>query len=376
MRLVEDGVFNTEALKFSVKRLNQLGYFKALEGGKDVDVEKTPNDDQQGRRQAEARGAEPQPADLRRRRVAVRRLLRPAVVPDGELPRPRREPHAVAAGRVARAELLAGVHRAVPVRPQHHRRRQRLPAPTSATSASSRSSRPARVLTFGLPAQRLHADVRQLQLRARARHRDQPTSTIDPAVLARNPFLRDSLLLGVGGERIISKVTPSLRLQHGRPADLPDDRQALHGVDRPGRPRRQHATSTSRWSKASGSCKQTSRLSLGMRAPGRVHPHVHRVEGAADLREAVPRRRVQRPRLRHPDDRPAGSGDRPRARRQQEPAVQRRGADHDRRPGAPDRCSTTPARCRRGRCCVGPPAVRARRRVAGDRWWCRARTST
>ena len=32
MRLVEDGVFNTEALKFSVKRLNQLGYFKALEG--------------------------------------------------------------------------------------------------------------------------------------------------------------------------------------------------------------------------------------------------------------------------------------------------------------------------------------------------------
>jgi len=28
-------------------------------------------------------------------------------------------------------------------------------------------------------------------------------------VLARNPFLRDSLLLGVGGERIISKVVPS-----------------------------------------------------------------------------------------------------------------------------------------------------------------------
>ena len=32
MRLVEDGVFNTEALKFSVKRLNQLGYFKAARG--------------------------------------------------------------------------------------------------------------------------------------------------------------------------------------------------------------------------------------------------------------------------------------------------------------------------------------------------------
>ncbi len=43
MRLLEGGVFNTEALKFSIKRLNQLGYFKNLEGGKDVSVDKTPN---------------------------------------------------------------------------------------------------------------------------------------------------------------------------------------------------------------------------------------------------------------------------------------------------------------------------------------------
>jgi len=32
----------------------------------------------------------------------------------------------------------------------------------------------------------------------------------DPLVLARNPYLRDSLLIGAGGERIISKVVPSL----------------------------------------------------------------------------------------------------------------------------------------------------------------------
>jgi outer membrane protein assembly factor BamA len=42
MRLFEEGVFNTEALKYSVKRINQLAYFKPLEGGKDVDVQKTP----------------------------------------------------------------------------------------------------------------------------------------------------------------------------------------------------------------------------------------------------------------------------------------------------------------------------------------------
>src|SRR5712691_11490056 len=45
MRLVEGLPFNTEALKFSVKRLNQLGYFKALEGKPgEVDVQKTANE--------------------------------------------------------------------------------------------------------------------------------------------------------------------------------------------------------------------------------------------------------------------------------------------------------------------------------------------
>ncbi len=44
LRLVEGGVFNTEALKFSVKRLNQLGYFKQLEGNEGIDVQKTPNE--------------------------------------------------------------------------------------------------------------------------------------------------------------------------------------------------------------------------------------------------------------------------------------------------------------------------------------------
>jgi outer membrane protein insertion porin family len=44
MRLVEQGVFNTEALKYSVRRLNQLGYFKALEGDA-IQVDKTANVD-------------------------------------------------------------------------------------------------------------------------------------------------------------------------------------------------------------------------------------------------------------------------------------------------------------------------------------------
>ena len=100
MRLLEGGVFNTEALKYSVRRLNQLGYFKQLEGNdKDMKVDKTPDKPNIVDVTLQARGAEPQPAHLRRRRLAVRGLLRPARVPDLELPRPRREPDAVDAGR-------------------------------------------------------------------------------------------------------------------------------------------------------------------------------------------------------------------------------------------------------------------------------------
>jgi outer membrane protein insertion porin family len=43
--LLEDGVFNTESLKYSVRRLNQLGYFKPIEDQKNVKVEKAPDTD-------------------------------------------------------------------------------------------------------------------------------------------------------------------------------------------------------------------------------------------------------------------------------------------------------------------------------------------
>ena len=46
MRLVEGSVFNTESLKYSIRRLNQLGYFKNLEGNdKDMKVDKTAGRD-------------------------------------------------------------------------------------------------------------------------------------------------------------------------------------------------------------------------------------------------------------------------------------------------------------------------------------------
>ena len=46
VRLLEGGVFNTEALKYSVKRINQLGYFKPIEENNQdaIKVEKTPGE--------------------------------------------------------------------------------------------------------------------------------------------------------------------------------------------------------------------------------------------------------------------------------------------------------------------------------------------
>ena len=45
MRLLEGHIFNTESLKYSVRRLNQLGYFKNLEGNDDIQVDKTTGKD-------------------------------------------------------------------------------------------------------------------------------------------------------------------------------------------------------------------------------------------------------------------------------------------------------------------------------------------
>ena len=128
MRLYENSVFNTEALKYSIKRLNQLGYFKALEGpGKDVKVDKTPATttrstsrmklEEQNRNQLTFGAGVSQFEGF----FGQLSFQTANFLGRGEsLTR-------VAAGRLARAELHGRVHRAVPLRPQHHRRREPLP---------------------------------------------------------------------------------------------------------------------------------------------------------------------------------------------------------------------------------------------------------
>ncbi len=45
MRLIEGGVFDSEALKYSIRRLNQLGYFTPIEEQRDLKVDKDPDVD-------------------------------------------------------------------------------------------------------------------------------------------------------------------------------------------------------------------------------------------------------------------------------------------------------------------------------------------
>ena len=145
MRLLEDGVFNTEALKYSVKRLNQLGYFKPLEGkpGKDGRREGPERDnkvdvklklEEQNRNQLTFGAGVSQ----------FEGFFGQLVVPDLELPRPRREPDRCR----CRPDRARQNYQLAFTEPFLFDRNitggvNLLQGRTSATSASSRRSRPA-----------------------------------------------------------------------------------------------------------------------------------------------------------------------------------------------------------------------------------------
>jgi outer membrane protein insertion porin family len=124
-RLVESGVFNTEALKYSVKRLNQLGYFKPLEG-EAIGVDKTAGVDNKVDIKLKFEEQNRNQLTFGAGRVAVRRVLRTAVVPDIELPGARRNVHRVGPAGQPSDELSARLHRAIPVRQAANRRRRSL----------------------------------------------------------------------------------------------------------------------------------------------------------------------------------------------------------------------------------------------------------
>jgi outer membrane protein insertion porin family len=208
MRLVEDGVFNTEALKFSVKRLNQLGYFKALEGKPgEVDVQKVPN--------------ETNKVDVKLKLEEQNRnqLTFGAGVSEFEgffgqlsfqtanfLGRGESLTLSLSAGSRAQNYSLAFTEpflfdRNITGGANIYKADVRYVGQFTQKSVGS-------VITMGFP---LSGFSRMFVNYSYERVRVTEIADVyqSPEVLARNPFLRDSLLLGVGGERVISKVVPS-----------------------------------------------------------------------------------------------------------------------------------------------------------------------
>jgi outer membrane protein insertion porin family len=209
IRLVEEGVFNTEALKYSVKRLNQLGYFKALEGKPgEVDVQKVPN--------------ETNKVDIKLKLEEQNRnqLTFGAGVSEFEgvfgqlsfqtanfLGRGESLTLSMSAGSRAQNYSLAFTEpflfdRNITGGFNLFRTDVRYISQFTQRSTGM-------VLTGGFPLSgftRMFVNYSYQQVQVT----DINEVYTDPTLLARNPFLADSLLIGQGGARVISKVTPSI----------------------------------------------------------------------------------------------------------------------------------------------------------------------
>jgi outer membrane protein insertion porin family len=207
VRLFEGGVFNTEALKYSIKRLNQLGYFKNLEGDA-IGVDKTSGEKNKV------------DVTLKLEEQNRNQLTFGAGVSQFEgffgqlsfqtanfLGRGETLTLAVQAGSRSKNYQLAFTEPFLFDRPitggfDVFKREIRYPYQYTEASAGTN-------ILFGFPVAdftRMYASYSFQQVRIKELNE----VFLDPEFLQNNPFLSEALLLGVGGRRTISKVTPSI----------------------------------------------------------------------------------------------------------------------------------------------------------------------
>jgi len=209
MSLVEDGVFNTEALKYSVKRINQLGYFKPLEEGKGTDVNKVPNEtakvDVRLKLEEQNRNQISFGAGVSQFEGFFGQL---SFQTSNFLGRGESLTLSMQAGSLAQNYTLGftepflfdrNMTGGLQIFKQEiHYLNQFTQVTTGGT------------VTFGVPVGRGFTRFFANYSYQRVRVTDINSIYTDPTVLRRNPFLQDSLLIGQGGERTISKITPSI----------------------------------------------------------------------------------------------------------------------------------------------------------------------
>ena len=279
MRLVEGAPFNTEALKYSVKRLNQLGYFKALEGKPgEVDVQKTPP-------------PETNKVDVKLKLEEQNRnsLTFGAGVSEFEgvfgqlsfqtanfLGRGESLLMSVQSGSRAQNYSLSFTEpflfdRNITGGAQIFKTNIRYISQFTQKSAGA-------VLTFGFPVS-AWARVFTNYSYQRVQVTDIAEAYQDPLVLARNPFLRDSLLIGQSGVRIVSKIVPSFVYNTvdqpifpttGKRYTMSIDLAGLGGNTNFYKP----------FLEGVWYLKHASRLTLGLRAQ---YQYIHQFKGSAEL---------------------------------------------------------------------------------------------
>ena len=209
MRLRENGIFNSEALKISVRRLNQLGYFNVLEAGRDISVDKTPDEtnkvdvtvklEEQNRNQVSFGAGLSEFEGF---------FGQASFQTSNFLGRGESLTVALSAGSRAKNYSLAFTEPFLFDRNMTGSINLYRSEINYINQFRQRST--GGVVGFGYP---LGGFTRAFINYSYERVRVGNINTLytDPLVLARNPFLRDSLLIGADGERIISKVTPSLQ---------------------------------------------------------------------------------------------------------------------------------------------------------------------
>jgi hypothetical protein len=279
LRLYENSVYNTEALKYSIKRLNQLGYFKPLEDQKNITTAKTPGVDNK--------------VDLTLKLEEQNR------------------------NRRTRQRLSDRVHGAVPLRSAHHRIDRSAPA-RHRIPVSVHTGVDGRQYHDGSAAEKLLPDVLPVQLRPGVRARSEPGVLRRWSVPVYARRVPDDRLRQAHARTARSyRVQPvpercapdrprraahdqqdhaDLLAQLDRQPDYADPRQPVYGDARDGGTRGQHAL-----------CQSDGRIhevlpphgeDLARSArPGGIHPVARQLEPAADLRATGARRRVQRARL-------------------------------------------------------------------------------
>ncbi len=321
LRLVEGGIFNAEALKYSVRRLNQLGYFRPLEGKEgEINIEKLPDQPgkvnltmkfQEQNRNQLAFGAGVSQFDgffgqlsfqtanfLGRGETAGISLQKGSQARNYQLSFS--EPFLFERPITAGVDVFA---------------RQYI-YPLQYTQDSTGGH-----VVLGLPVAdflRFYAGycVRE---GPRARHRPglpgPGRARVEP-VPARRPAHRPGRT--PDGEQDLAEPG----LQHGQRAHLPDERVTAHGLVRSRGGRRRHLLLVDDARGDQVPAPDQPHVARPPRADA-VHPAVRADDDPADLRAVLHGRRVHGPRLRHPLHRAARRGVAPGRRRQQDAALQR-----------------------------------------------------